>query len=304
MNPEIKDSSQLTNESWRPKFYGLIQEGRKLRVSSQAIKTVVFITGILVFAINIFSSVKPSFKKSAIDTFAPPAVRADDAAVYVPPVMDAVREAEIERRRAREGSSSGRRPVIVERIRPVSLSQLEGIPTGSEVFAQLSSGGTNGMIKAALTEHLKVSGEVLLPSGTVLIGKGSSSDERLYVSFVKAILPDKSEQKVRAYAYDQKDRIIGLKGKKISDYAFRLTTSAGLIFLGGMADGMREDRSSNPFDRRRPTTRDAALNGVATATTDLSKEIMEGMKDKQERVEVAHSTRILVIFGDLDDSER
>jgi hypothetical protein len=50
--------------------------------------------------------------------------------------------------------------------------------------------------------------------------------------------------------------------------------------------------------------RDSALNGVSTATSDMSHEVIQGMKNQQERVEVAHSTHLLIIFGDTNDKDQ
>ena len=228
MNNENRDATKLTPESWRPKFYGLIAEGRKYRISSSAVKHSAWVIGFLVVATQIYSALEPSFKKSTVVLFAPPQLRSDVEATYVPQIMDAKRDATIDR--DRQASRARGRPLpIVERIKPVNLSGLQGIPSGSEAVAQLISGGANGMVKAQLVEILKSSGDILFPRGTVLIGKGSSSDDRLYIAFRKAIKPDGQESKIKAQAYDEKDRIVGLKGKKISDYAFRLAASAGLI---------------------------------------------------------------------------
>lgn len=302
MSAEIKNKVEVTDASWRPKFYGLVKEGRKFRVSSAFLRHLAWVVAIGIAAVQVYSAFIPSFKKGTERLFAPPQVRADMQSVYVPGLMDAKRDAEIERKRKAEVASS--KPVpIIEKIRPVSLSTTSGIPPGAEVLAQLASGGANGMVKARTLEVLMTDGELILPKGTVLLGKGSSSDDRLYISFRRAILPDRTEMKIKALAYDEKDRIIGLKGQKISDYAFKLAASSGLIFLGGVADGMREDYSSNPFAQRRPTMRDAALNGISTATSDLSHEMLDSMKNSQERVVVDHSTRLIVIFGDTDDSK-
>ena len=302
MKGEVKDSETLTSDSWRPKFYGLIREGRKFRVSNAFVRHSVMIASLGVLVLQVYSALKPSFKRSADLVFAPPQVRADMDSIYVPDVMNAKRDLEIEKKR-RSATVSSRPFPIIERIKPVNLSGIDGIPAGSEVKAQLVSGGANGMVKAQLAESLSVQGESVLPKGTVLLGKGSSSDDRLYIAFRRAILPDKTEMKIKALAYDAKDRVIGLKGKKVSDYAFKLAASAGLIFLGGVADGMRDDYSSSPFVQKRPTMRDAALNGVSTSTSDLSHQMLESMKNSQERVVVDHSSQLIVIFGDSDATE-
>ena len=95
------------------------------------------------------------------------------------------------------------------------------------------------------------------------------------MDFSKAVLPDHTNLKIKALAYDSGDRILGVKGNKVSDYAFRLAASSGLIFLGGMADGLREEVSLAPGERRRHSTRDAALNGVTTAASEVGKDMIE-----------------------------
>ena len=167
------------------------------------------------------------------------------------------------------------KPLPVERIKSVKLGPEIKIPAGSEVFVTLTSGGANGMLKAILPEGLKTDGEVFLPPGTVLLGSGASSNERLFMDFSKAVLPDHTNLKIKALAYDSGDRILGVKGNKVSDYAFRLAASSGLIFLGGMADGLREEVSLAPGERRRHSTRDAALNGVTTAASEVGKDMIE-----------------------------
>lgn len=232
--------------------------------------------------------------------FRAPSLGVAPESVYVPPVTNAAKELEAEQARARSAAQARRGLVKIEPIKPIRLSQSKEVPSGAEVMAYLSSGASNGLVKAVLSENLKYDGDLFLRKGTTLIGKGNSSEDRLYIQFTKAIAPDKTTQKIKAFAFDQGDRIIGLKGKKISDYAFRLAASAGMIFLGGVADGMREDYSSNPFEKRRPTIRDAALNGVSTATLETGKDMMNDLRTKDARIEVASATPVLVIFGDVE----
>ena len=232
--------------------------------------------------------------------FRAPSMHSNASDVTVPAVTDAVKEMARERAEARASAQALRGPVRIDPIRPVRLSQNQEIPSGAEVMAYLASGASNGLVKAVLSENLKYDGDLFLKKGTILIGKGSSSEERLYIQFSKAVSPDKTTTKIKAFAFDKGDRIIGLKGKKVSDYAFKLAASAGLIFLGGVADGLREDYSSNPFEKRRPTVRDAALNGVSTATLETGKDMMSDLKSREARMEVASQTPILVIFGDVE----
>lgn len=299
-DPNIPDDPGLSSDSWRPKFYGLIQEGRKHRVSQSALKVALLCIALMVLGSQVLMSWDSQNPEKKDSYFRTPSLGVAPESVYVPPVTNAVRELEAERARARSAAQAGRGFTKIEPIKPIRLSQSKEIPSGAEVMAYLSSGASNGLVKAVLSENLKYDGDLFLGKGTALIGKGNSSEDRLYIQFTKAISPDKTTLKIKAFAFDQGDRIIGLKGKKISDYAFRLAASAGMIFLGGVADGMREDYSSNPFERRRPTMRDAALNGVSTATLETGKDMMNDLKTKDARIEVASSTPVLVIFGDVE----
>jgi GTPase involved in cell partitioning and DNA repair len=93
------------------------------------------------------------------------------------------------------------------------------------------------MVKATLSEPLIVDGEIVADKGSVLYGRGNSSEERLYVSFSKLIKKDKTEMKIKAQAFDSKDRILGLKGSKVGDYAFTtLEPNLGAYFGYVLAD--------------------------------------------------------------------
>lgn len=296
----LPEDPGLSSESWRPKFYGLIKEGRKNRVSQNALKIGLLVVALLVLGSQVLMSWSTDAPVKKDGFFRTPSLGVAPESVYVPPVMNAAKERQIEQAQARSAALARQGGMRIEPIKPIRLSQVKEIPSGAEVMAYLSSGASNGFVKAVLSENLKFDGDLFLKKGTALIGKGNSSEDRLYIQFTKAISPDKTTMKIKAFAFDKGDRIIGLKGKKISDYAFKLATSAGLIFLGGMADGMREDYSSNPFEKRRPTTRDAALNGISTATMETGKDIMEDLRSKEARIEVASSTPVLVIFGDVE----
>lgn len=298
MDHDINES----NKSWSAKSWLKIQEGRKTKISNLSLKIAFWLVGLVILILQGSSLFKPAIKRKAEIIFVPPDIKPSPSMSYVPQIIDREKEMAVEKAKARDLAMARQgRASPIERIKSVNLGAHQGIPAGSEVLVTLTSGGTNGMVKAILTEGLRAEGEALLPVGTVLLGSGSSSDDRLFMEFAKAILPDRSTMKIKALAYDQGDRILGVKGKKISDYAFRLAASSGLIFLGGMADGMREEINLSPGERRRPSMRDAALTGVATATSEVGKDMLGKMKSTDSRVEVAHSTSVLVIFDDVPE---
>jgi len=296
IEPEISES----NRSWRAKSWLMITEGRKLKVSSRFIQLVLWIIGFVVLILQGSTLYKPSMRRRAEIIFVPPDLKPPPATTYVPHIIDREKDFLEEKEKAKEIAHARRRSVPeIEKIMPVNLHSYQVVPAGSEVKVTLTSGGANGLVKAELVESVRAEGDVILPAKTILLGAGSSSDDRLFIDFSKAILPDKTTIRVKALAYDQNDRIIGIKGKKISDYAFKLAASSGLIFLGAVADGMRDEVNLGFGQTSRPTLRNAALSGVATATSEIGKDTLEKIKSSESRVEVAHSTSALVIFDDV-----
>lgn len=298
---KMPDDPGLSSESWRPKFYGLIKEGRKSRLSEKSFKIVFFFIAVTMLSfqlIQVFKTDSPATSKD--ETIKAPLVGHAQDMLYVPPVTSALKEVEAESRRNKIALQKNQKAPKIDRIQAINLSQTKEIPSGVEVIAELSSGASNGLVTATISENLKFDGDILLTKGTTLIGQGSSNEDRLYIQFSKAVSKDKSSLPIKAFAFDKTDRILGLKGKKISDYAFKLAASAGLIFLGGVADSYRNDYRTNPFEQRRPTLRDSVYAGASTAAVETGQDMMNEMENRKARMEVPSRTPILVIFGDVE----
>lgn len=298
-NFERDEAEWISSHSWRTKFYGLIQEGHKERVSPVALKVLVGCIAVVIATLQIFSGVTSDTTKKTVTSFEGTKITFENSDVNLKiPVFDPQKQGEQEIERERSLQRQRQAPPIVGKLQTIRLSTLKGVPTGTEVQAILSSGGTNGTVIARLKEPVMVDGEVLLPARTVLFGRGTSSEDRLFIRFKKAILPDKTEQIVQAQVFDSNDRMVGLKGKKVSDTAFKLAASSGLIFLSGLADGFKTNDSVNIFGPQpKPNVHDAALNGVATATSEQGKQMLESMKNDRARIEVGAETSVIVIFG-------
>lgn len=219
-------------------------------------------------------------------------------ATYVPDIFDPIRSVSIPMDNSKKLKPDGR----FSKIELISLTNFRKIPTGAEANATLVSGGTNGLIKAELSEELRFDGIQYLPARTILMGTGTSSDDRLFISFKKAIGPGGKVLKVSAQGFDFSDRLLGLKGKKISDYAFKIAASSGLIFLGALAESQQSTEGSF-LQPRRKSLKDSALDGVATATAEQGKRLIDSM-DIQSRVEVKANTNLIVIFEEADDDKR
>jgi hypothetical protein len=170
------------------------------------------------------------------------------------------------------------------------------IPPGSYLKAKLVSGGSNGPVRAVVVEGFSVNGELIIEEGTILVGSGQSSEDRLNIRFSQMVFKDGSFQTIEAQACDGGDQIAGLKGSKVGSQAVKLATGIGLNFVGGMTEALQDTQGENGAVVRKPTMRNALLNGAATATLDQSREIMSNIKNKPPVIEVPIGTDIYVLF--------
>jgi hypothetical protein len=181
-------------------------------------------------------------------------------------------------------------------IKILSFVNSSEIPPGAEAKAMLLTGATNGLIKAKLTEPVKIDGVSFLDAGVILLGQGHSTEERLYVDFRKAVFRDGKSISISAQAYDSSDTILGLKGSRVGDLGLKLAASSGLNFLSGMAVGLQTpayDQSGRPL---KPSVGDAALNGVSKAAGDQAKSYMEEIKNRPPIIEVKIGSIFIVTF--------
>jgi Bacterial conjugation TrbI-like protein len=184
-------------------------------------------------------------------------------------------------------------------IRVFSLRSLSDLPVGTEAKAMLDSGASNGIVKARLVAPMLVDGEPALPEGTIVFGHGKSTEERLFVEFTKAILPDGESFSIIAQAFDGSDKILGLKGSMVGSKTKKLAMGMALGFMGGMADGLQNTSGSSIFSvQQRPSVRDAALAGTAKATLDQSNLYLDQVKNSPDIIEVKQGTEFYVIVDD------
>jgi len=182
-------------------------------------------------------------------------------------------------------------PQVVARPRNVA------IPPGAMVNATLISGASNGLVRAELTDSLTQSGETLLEEGTVLVGQGSSTEERLFISFTQAVFRDGSLATIEAQACDRKDKIVGLKGSKLGNKLVNVLGSIGLGFVGGFSEGLQDIQGQQGVAVRTPSLKNALLNGTATTALEQSKNLMSDLKEQRPIIEVQADEPICVIFG-------
>jgi|GEM_PF-871382 len=182
-------------------------------------------------------------------------------------------------------------PLLVGRPRNVL------IPPGAMAEARLVSGASNGLIRAELTETLSQSGESLLDEGTILVGQGSSNEDRLNVAFTQAVFRDGTVANIQAQACDRSDKIVGLKGSKIGNKAINIAGSIGLGFIGGFSEGLQDTQGQQGVAVRPPSLKNALLNATATSALEQSKNLMSDLKEQRPVIEVPAGESICVIFG-------
>ncbi len=276
---------------WNIRNFLYLREGQKKKLKIRTLKIIFMILfGFVLFGQLLNSCSEPEIRIGSNTTF------------EVPTVIQPSEPIEFDKYKVTsdaQGMDAKKRAktkeIVLQKMSVVSFSSADKIPAGTEANAQLSSGGSNGIVKAVLSENIMGESDMIAPKGSILLGSGQSSDERLYITFNKLIRPDKTQIKVKAQAFDAADRILGLKGEKSGDYAFKIAASSGLFFLSGMAEGMQSQ--SNIFAPQKPSMRDAALQGVAQATVEHGKKFIDSMNNKTV-IEVKHSTPIVVIFDD------
>jgi hypothetical protein len=174
------------------------------------------------------------------------------------------------------------------------------ISPGSMVKAVLLIGASNGPVRVEVKEALREHGETLVPAGAILWGKGTSSEDRLFIHFSKMILRDGQTQDIQADAADGEDQTVGLKGSRVGRYAARYATAVGLNFVGGMAEGLQAREIVGTQVITKPDAKNALLNGASRATLEMGNEEMEKIRSTPTVIQVDAGKEIFVMFGASD----
>jgi len=189
------------------------------------------------------------------------------------------------------------------RINVTNLRSSLSLPVGTEGKAILVSGGTDGLVKARILKPVLMDNEPVIPENSVLIGVGKSGEDRLFIEFQKIVLPTGETYKVRAQAFENEDKVQGIKGSIVGTRSKKMMMAMGLGFLGGMADGMRENTSGSYFSTQKPTTRDAALSGASKAALDQSEAYLEEMKKSPNIIQVKSGTEFYFIVDEEKEKD-
>jgi hypothetical protein len=175
------------------------------------------------------------------------------------------------------------------------------IPPGTLVKARLTTGASNGAVRASLSESVRSDGEVMLPSGALLLGTGTSTEERLHIRFSQAVFANGKAVKIAALACDGSDLTVGLKGSKVGHEALKLLAGIGLNFAGGVSEGLQESDVQGGVEVKKPTMKNALLNGASVASLDYARQTMSELRSRQPIIEVPSGTEICVLFQGGED---
>lgn len=270
------------------------KEGRKRSLNA---KVTAWLMGLTVFLGSTYSVISEFFKPTPSDNGSPigfndslPSSQANGPNIQVPAGTSEYNRPQSTDRSKRRSVEVYSAPQVIER------PNLGKIPPGVFAKAKFVTGASNGPLKAVLVEPVSINGEEIVPEGTVLIGHGSSGEDRLTVQFAKMVLQNGKSQNIQAQACDLSDQTVGVKGQKMSKYAVLLATSAGLNFLGGVAEGLQETQVQNGAVVKKSDLRNAALNGASKAALDQSQAVLSDMKNQKSIIQVEKGKEFYVLF--------
>ena len=169
------------------------------------------------------------------------------------------------------------------------------IPQGIEVRAKVKSTATDGLVLTELVDDLFLNGSVIFKSGTLFTGQAVSRHERLQISFSSALVNGKKVS-LQAQALDIGDKKIGIRAPRFQSYTKKMGNAIGLSFLAGAADVLQDRDMIGTNVVKRPTLKNAVINGINQSVSELSRVEMEKVKDAAEGVVIDIETEFIIAF--------
>ena len=279
-------------KSWKEKLSDVLFEndGKKRVINRNLVKRLTYSFGLLGILAILIGEPQRKIRRKSI--FSDPLVSNQSSTNIIPQHKTAVPK------------SSGK-------VGPGKVSLLPGpsmiarpganeILPGTVAKALLQTSATDGPVKATLIEDVVVDGEVKIPSGSVLIGLGESTESRVSVRFFKVVLKEREVLNIGAIALDSSDQLVGLQASRLSSESIRLGASIGLNFVGGVAEGMKEKTGSNGTSVDKNSPSNALLNGAAQASIEQAKYMMEEAKNQKISLVVESGTPFTVFFSGVN----
>lgn len=287
----VLDGETVSVPFWK-RLLGIEKDGKKLAIQP---KTFSITVGIFVAVVLVIQMVLDGTKETpaaAINPTDPGSPSTAVAQLITVPQEDLRKESSVGQRHVsgQGGRAKFSGPELL--LRPIDLGK---IPPGTLFWAKLTGGASNGPVRAEVTKELAVNGEPKIPSGAVLVGSGSSSEERLKVNFDQVVFKDGTIAQFSAVACDKSDKIPGLKGSLVGNKALNIAGSIGLGFIGGFSEGLQETQGQQGAVVRKASIKNALLNATATTALEQSQNLMSDLKSRTPIIEVPEGTDICVI---------
>lgn len=270
------------------KLLPLERDGKKLTINRKKM-TILVALGVGIFSVVQILTIPTDERLETAEVKTSSKVATTSDSHIAPQTLERVTN---EAKEPKSKSKKGRYVGATVIARPVDLSK---IPPGSLIEGKLITGASNGLVRAEATSSLSSAGEILIPEGSILVGSGNSSEERLFVNFKQIVLKDGSVSSINAQACDKSDRIVGLKGSKLGNRALNIAGAVGLGFVGGFSQGLQNTQGQMGAVIAEPTMKNALLNGISAAALEQSQNLMSELKNRTPIIEVPAGTEICII---------
>lgn len=203
---------------------------------------------------------------------------------------------DLESERASRRSKAPSKVVSYPGIKKISRPESETIPPGTIGVGLFETGASDGDVRIRLKKDLTFNGTLYLQENTLLMGKAQSQGSRLHIQFNKAITQEGAVISIEAIGLDPDDQIAGIKGSLLGYYGYKLAGAAGLNFVSGVAEGLKQKQVVNGVAVAQNTTKNALLNGSSQAALSMASETMGNLKNRKPQVEVEKDSKLLVLF--------
>jgi hypothetical protein len=188
-----------------------------------------------------------------------------------------------------------KKPIRYSGLQVVARATKLVVPPGLMVKAKLLSGASNGPVRAKLLEDIEVNGDILMDAGAIVVGNGNSTEERLMIRFNQLVAGAKVHQ-IQAQACDLEDQVVGLKGSTVGNHALKLAAGIGLNFAGGASMALQESDVKGGVEVKKPSMKNALLNGAAQASLEQARSMMSDLKSQQPVIEVPAEQEFYLMF--------
>jgi hypothetical protein len=192
-------------------------------------------------------------------------------------------------------------------------SSSERIPTGAKFIGKLltsidtrSQQGVHVILPYGGSHK---SGGGSFPPDTILMGQFNytGQDERVFLVFNRAVLPEGREIPIHAQALSSKDYQVGLIGDYHSNKGSKMASALGLSMVGGISEVMVEKEGFGQGNGYAPkaTIRNGLYNGVAKITEAEATEQAAELGQSPKYVTIdSGADMIISLEGGVNTSER